>query len=79
MGLAMMVDEPVQPHLLLQLQLHIAGRPSSLIVLGKTVYCRPVEELGMYRVGIQFVGIVQPDLTKALDELERFLDSGEKT
>lgn len=74
-GLAMLVDEPVPTRMLLQLQMHLPEHPAGLIVLGKTVYCKPEEELGLYRVGIRFVGIVQPDLETDLDELQRSIDS----
>jgi len=69
-GLALLLDEPIPVPILLQLQLRVPTRPYGLFVLGKSVYCSPVEEIGMYRVGIKFVGILPPDLEQVLDEVQ---------
>jgi len=69
-GLAMLVDMPVPVPMLLQMQLSIPTRPSGLFVLGKSVYCVPVEELGMYRVGVKFVGILPSDLEEIIREFQ---------
>ena len=69
MGVAMLVDEPIAVPMLLQLQLRVPSFPSGLLVLGKSLYCLPIEEVGMYRVGIKFVGMLPPGLEDALDEL----------
>jgi hypothetical protein len=68
-GLAMLVDMPIPVPMLLQLQLRVPNRPTSTFVLGKSIYCVPVEEVGMYRVGIRFVGILPSDMEDILDEL----------
>jgi c-di-GMP-binding flagellar brake protein YcgR len=67
-GVALLMDEPISVPVLLQLQLRIPSRPYGLFVLGKTVYCTAIEEIGMYRVGIKFVGILPPDLENILSE-----------
>jgi hypothetical protein len=69
-GLALLLDEPIPVPILLQLQLRVPTRPYGLFVLGKSVYCTPVEEIGMYRVGIKFVGILPPDLEQVLEEVQ---------
>jgi hypothetical protein len=69
-GLALLLDEPVPVPILLQLQLRVPSRAYGLFVLGKAVYCAPVEEIGMYRVGIKFVGILPPDLETVLEEVQ---------
>jgi len=69
-GVSLLVDEPLPVPILLQLQLSVPTRPYGLFILGKTVYCSPSEDTGMYRVGIKFVGILPPDLEKILREVE---------
>lgn len=68
-GLALQVDEPIPVPILLQLQICVPSRPYGLFVLGKSVYCSPEEEHGMYRVGIKFVGMLPPDLEHVLEEV----------
>ena len=70
-GLAMLVKSPIPVGMLVQMQLAVPSTDSSLFVLGKTMYCKALEEIGMYRVGIKFVGIQPPDLSEALEELRR--------
>jgi len=67
-GLAMIVDEPIPVPMLLQLQLSVPNRPSGLFLLGKSIYCVPVEDIGMYRIGIKFVGLLPPELDIVLNE-----------
>lgn len=69
-GLALLLDEPVPVPGLLQLHLRVPRAPFGLFVLGKTVHCLPVQDIGMYRVGIKFVGLLPSDLQKALEEME---------
>jgi len=69
-GLSLLMDEPIPVPVLLQLQLRIPTRPYGLFVLGKTVYCTSLEEIGMYRVGIKFVGILPPELEVVLEEVQ---------
>lgn len=73
-GLALQVDEPIPVPILLQLQICVPSRPYGLFVLGKSVYCSPVEESGRYRVGIKFVGLLPPDLESVLDEVRGTMD-----
>jgi hypothetical protein len=73
-GLALLMEERIPVPILMQLQLRIPSRPYGLFVLGKSVYCSPVEDVDMYRVGIKFVGILPPDLENALDEVRRLSD-----
>jgi len=68
-GLSLLLDEPVPVPGLLQLHLRVPRCPYGLFVLGKTVHCTPVEDIGMYRVGIKFVGLLPPDLEIALNEI----------
>ena len=68
-GLAMLVDMPIPVPMLMQLQLSLPSRPTGMFVLGKSIYCTPVEDIGMYRIGIKFVGILPPDIEDAIQEL----------
>ena len=68
-GLSMLVDMPIPVPMLIQMQLNVPHRPTSVFVLGKSIYCVPVEELGMYRVGVKFVGLLPPDLETAFEAL----------
>lgn len=69
-GLGILLDEAIPVPILLQLQIRVPDRPYGLFVLGKSIYCNPIEESGMYRVGIKFVGILPPDLEKILADME---------
>lgn len=69
-GLSILVDERLGVPSLLQLHLHLPRRPLGMFALGKTVYCNPVEDIGMFRAGIKFVGLLPTDLAKALKEIE---------
>ena len=68
-GLAMLVDEPIPIPMLLQLQIRPPGSASSLFLLGKSTYCTPVEDIGMYRVGIKFVGMLPPEMDSLIQEI----------
>ncbi len=72
-GLSLLLTQPMPVPVLLQLQLRLPNRPYGLFVLGKTVYCTPMEEINMYRVGIKFVGILPPELEMVLEDVK---DSG---
>jgi len=69
-GLSLLLKEPVPVPGLLQLHLRVPRALYGLFVLGKTVHCTPVEDIGMYRVGIKFVGLLPDDLEKALTDME---------
>lgn len=65
-GLSLLVDEPVAVPILIQARLFVPGEASEIFVLGKTVYCSPIEGRDIFRVGVKFVGILPGDLGKTL-------------
>ena len=71
-GLALLLREKVAVPGLLQLQLRFPQRPYGMFVLGKTVYCTPVENVGKFRTGIKFVGLLPEDLEAVLNEAQDF-------
>ena len=70
-GLAMLAESPIPVGMLLQMRLLVPSTNLSLFVLGRTVYCRAMEKIGKYRVGIRFVGLLPQDLEEVLNEFRR--------
>jgi c-di-GMP-binding flagellar brake protein YcgR len=73
-GLSLLVQVAVPVPSLVQLHLRMPLRPYGMFVLGKVVYCAPVEEIGMHRVGVKFVGLLPADLESALNEVQNIED-----
>ncbi len=69
-GLSFLLDEALPVPILLQIQLRMPSRPYGIFVLGKTAHCKALEDIGMYRIGIKFVGILPPELETALNEVQ---------
>jgi hypothetical protein len=66
-GLSLVTDEPIDTPVLLQAKIHIPGDRRGLILLGRTVYCNPLEDSDVYRVGIKFIGLLPGELTELLN------------
>ena len=66
-GLSLITDEPIDIPILLQARIHFPGDHRGLILLGRTVYCNPLEDSDVYRVGVKFIGILPDDLADMLN------------
>lgn len=67
-GLQVSVSEPVDVPAYVQIALHLPDRTAPAIFLGKTVWCRPEPDSG-FRAGIQFMGHIDPALSKYLETI----------
>ena len=75
-GLSLVVDEPVEVPTLIQARIQVDSDPRGLIFLGRTVYCQPVDDTDVHRVGVKFIGILPADLRDLLDEIGKAGDNG---
>lgn len=67
-GVSLLVDEPMSVPILLRLQLYIPGFFFGLPAVCRAVYCTAKNELGLYRMGLEFVGDVSCELRCLLSE-----------
>jgi hypothetical protein len=72
-GMAILVEEPPPPRMVMQLILWTYPHFHSLTV-GKCVYCVPVKKQAMFRAGIAFTGPPADTFLQIVSELQRARD-----
>jgi len=68
-GIQLKVSEPVKVPAYVQVALRLGNATAPIVLLGKTVWCRPDPE-GDHRAGIQFLGHVDPLYMEFVEGLE---------
>ena len=65
-GLQLSLHKPIPLPSYLKIAVRLPERSAPLLLLGKSVWCRP-EEGGQYRAGVQFLGHIDPAFFAFLD------------